>query len=118
MSAPDPALIARLAVLFGPRPAAVLEALAWYARAMAERQPGLAASIQAAAIRRAHLYETAVLDAEARRAAGSGPPLRRRVLEDQAREAEEEAAARHAEAARLQARAAALRQAAAALAAH
>jgi hypothetical protein len=118
MSAPDPALIARLAVLFGPRPAAVLEELAWYARAMARRQPDLAASIKAAAIRRAHPYETAVLDAEARGATGSGPPLRRRVLEDQAREAEEEAAARRAEAARLQARAAALRQAAAALAAH
>lgn len=118
MSALDPDLTARLVALFGPRPAAVLEALAWYARAMAGRQPGLAASIKAAALRRAHPYETAVLDAAARGATDSLPALRRRVLEDQAREAEEEAALRRAEAARLQARAAALRRAAAALAAH
>lgn len=115
MSAPDPASIARLAVLFGPRPAGVLEELAWYARLMADRQPGLAASIRAAAIRRAHPYETAVLDAEGRGAAGGTLKLRRRVLENEAREAEEEAAARLAEAAQLQARAASLRAAASAL---
>lgn len=117
MTAPDPALIAHLVRLFGPRPAAVLEELAWYARSARTRRFGFAAAIKAAALRRAYPYETALLDAEAE---GDAPPAaappRQRVLEDEARRIEAEAAARLAEAARLQARAAALRQAAAILA--